>query len=421
MASIVTRNGKYYPRVYISGKQVKFSPGLTNKRLAQRTAGRVEELVASRQMGELSLDLKSWLKEIQETPLYDKLAELGLVEERQKPHTLEELVGMYVQDDSKKERTLRNRRVVGNMLMGFFGDGRMVDSFQKKDADALYKHMRETLAVGTYQRRVTTVKAIFSLAVALGWLQESPFSHLKGGRKANRSKDFFITSEMAGEILAACPDSRWRLIFTLARWGGLRIPSELTYLKWSDIFWQQGKFRISTPKLTDKQSEADGTLTERFCPLFPEIQTALLEYWETLPEGTPDRIFPEQSGNDSVGTILRKQLKRIVRRAGLTMWPKPFTNLRATRDTELQGMYPLHLVCEWMGHSPEISLKHYAQTTQNDYLHAAGTCTESIYATPKAGTPYISRYESDEKKGLKWGLAPHCRKMRQNEGIVGSP
>ena len=36
-------------------------------------------------------------------------------------------------------------------------------------------------------------------------------------------------------ILEACPDQEWRTLFALVRYGGLRCPSEVLKLKWSDI------------------------------------------------------------------------------------------------------------------------------------------------------------------------------------------
>lgn len=40
---------------------------------------------------------------------------------------------------------------------------------------------------------------------------------------------------------------------------------------------------------------------------------------------------------------LRTQLQRILKRAGLTAWPKLWQNLRATRATELADRYPAHV------------------------------------------------------------------------------
>src|SRR5262249_51540416 len=65
------------------------------------------------------------------------------------------------------------------------------------------------------------------------------------------------------------------------------------------------------------------------------------------------------------------QLNRIIRRAGLTPWPKPFHNLRATRQTELAERYPIHVVCSWLGNSPTIAREHYLQVTEEHYTRAA--------------------------------------------------
>jgi hypothetical protein len=70
---------------------------------------------------------------------------------------------------------------------------------------------------------------------------------------------------------------------------------------------------------------------------------------------------------------LRTKLCRIIAKAGLVPWEKPFQNLRATRATELvsQG-WPEFKVCEWLGHTEAVARKHYWQVTDEDYRKAAG-------------------------------------------------
>ncbi len=53
---------------------------------------------------------------------------------------------------------------------------------------------------------------------------------------------------------------------------------------------------------------------------------------------------------------LRTQMLKISKRAGLKPWPKLFQNLRSTRETELAEIFPLHVVCAWIGNTQE-SLK----------------------------------------------------------------
>jgi len=47
--------------------------------------------------------------------------------------------------------------------------------------------------------------------------------------------------ETLNGMLDACPDAEWRLIFALARLGGLRVPSEILCLTWGDIHWALGR------------------------------------------------------------------------------------------------------------------------------------------------------------------------------------
>lgn len=68
---------------------------------------------------------------------------------------------------------------------------------------------------------------------------------------------------------------------------------------------------------------------------------------------------------------LRTQLQPIIRRAGLDSWPKLFHNLRASRETELAAVYPIHVVCDWIGHAAAIAQKHYLHVTDHDFERAA--------------------------------------------------
>ena len=92
-------------------------------------------------------------------------------------------------------------------------------------------------------------------------------------------------------------------------------------------------------------------------------------------EAAFDRLANENP--DSVATVsgpvvtryrsacqnLRTTFDKIIKRAGLNPWPKPFQNLRSTRETELMETYPAHVVVSWIGHSEAVARKHYLQTT----------------------------------------------------------
>ena len=46
-----------------------------------------------------------------------------------------------------------------------------------------------------------------------------------------------VARSVATKVSEACPDADWRLIFALARFAGLRWPTEVLGLRWSDVDW----------------------------------------------------------------------------------------------------------------------------------------------------------------------------------------
>jgi hypothetical protein len=68
---------------------------------------------------------------------------------------------------------------------------------------------------------------------------------------------------------------------------------------------------------------------------------------------------------------LSTEFKRILKRAGVTAWPKLFINLRSTRQTELENQFPTHVVCKWLGNSPQVAQKHYLKVTDDHFELAA--------------------------------------------------
>jgi hypothetical protein len=68
----------------------------------------------------------------------------------------------------------------------------------------------------------------------------------------------------------------------------------------------------------------------RWGPLFPELR---LHFEAAREAAEPDSEYVVNRYRSATQN-LRTQLHRIIRRAGLTPWPKPFQNLRSTRETE---------------------------------------------------------------------------------------
>lgn len=89
----------------------------------------------------------------------------------------------------------------------------------------------------------------------------------------------FVTREHTQAILDACPDHEWRTIVALARYGGLRCPSEVLSLRWQDIDWDKQRIHVQSPKT--EHHEGKGA---RWIPLFPELVEQLNTAWDRAPE-----------------------------------------------------------------------------------------------------------------------------------------
>ena len=162
-------------------------------------------------------------------------------------------------------------------------------------------------------------------------------------------------------MLEACPDAQWRLLFALARYGGLRVPSEISGLQWGDIDWAKGRFTVASPKTAHHEGRAS-----RVVPMFSELLPHFEEAFEQAAEGEV-YCLPQFRRH---GVNLRTGLQRIIQRAGIEPWKKPWHNLRSTRQTELVDMYPSHVVCAWIGNTKAIADKHYLQVTEDHFEKA---------------------------------------------------
>jgi integrase len=191
-------------------------------------------------------------------------------------------------------------------------------------------------------------------------------------------------------------------MFALSRYGGLRCPSEHLNLLWGDIDWKRDRITIRSPK-TEHHTEKG----ERIIPFFPELRSHLQAALDELlatdfdPKVTPLSKQPVISRYRVANANLRTQLCRIIRKAGLTPWPKLFQNLRSSRATELAADYPAHVAAEWMDHSTAVAGKHYWRVTDSDFEKAASKAQQKAQQNmpQQVGIDAHSQEQKCEKPG----------------------
>ena len=332
---------------------------------ARLVKSHVEAILSARAAGmPVPHEQATWLRGVGDV-LHDRMARCGLVDRREVSLSLGEWVTKYLTTLSVKGSTREQIEIAAGNLVAFLGAETSLDQITPHDGDR-YRHHLESdlrLATATARRRIGRAKQILSAAVRDKRLDANPWSHLVSAVGSNPSRMAFIDADVILKVIREAPPGDWRTIIALARFGGLRMPSELVGLRWSDVSFGEGFIRVTSPKTEHHAGQG-----ERFVPLFADLRPWLVEAFERAPDGSEFVI--EAKRYRSPRANLRTEFERLLRRSGVKPWERLFQNLRASRETELLGAFPAKDVAGWLGNSVPIAMKHYATARENVFTSA---------------------------------------------------
>lgn len=410
--------------------------GRMPKKTAEQLQRRVEEIIAGRIAGTApSPELAAWVRDIP-SPFHRKFVKAGLLEPREADSqiTLGGLLDEFLARATVKKSTHVNYKQSIDSLRVFFGSDEPLTAITPKRCDEWRQFIaRDTegttkkrstkdnrLSPATQSKRVKVAKSVFARAVRWGMLSASPFDGLKAGSQANPSRAFFVTREVIEAVLDACPDAEWRLVVGLARYAGLRCPSEMVGMTWADIDWGTGVLTVR-PTKTEHHG---GVHAVRHVPICPRLRQLLEESFARATEGAV-RVVPRVQ-DDKIN--LRTTFQRIIERAGLKPWPRLFQNLRSSCETEWCEQYPIASVTRWLGNSPTIALKHYIQARDvhfeavvagADERDAKNDARTTHFTTQQAAAPNrtVSPWSLEDRvaQGLARGEATNGEMVRESK------
>ncbi len=428
MASIINRpdGHRWIQFVGADGRRFTIRLGRMKAKNAAEVNRRVELLLNAKDSGSsLDAETAKWLSDL-DGWLRDRLAVLGLAEPRAERMRLGEFLDTYIA--GRKDLKPATRTVLGHTrrcLIEFFGADKSLRSITLGDADAWRVWLategnnrdteRDELSENTVRRRCGIAKQFFRAAIKLRMLDANPFSELTAQVRGNRARQQFVTRDEIQKVMEAAPDHQWRTIIALARYGGLRVPSELLALKLTDVDLPGGKMTIRASKT--EHHESGGV---RVCPIFPELRPYLERIWDEAPPGTEYVITRYRDTNAN----LRTRLLKIIARAGLKPWPKLFHNLRATRQTELLNHFPIKAVCDWLGNSQPVAIEHYAQVTAEHFQTAATELTGAAESARGASETGEAESEARAKQNAKQqasavvGSDSHSERKKRPQALV---
>lgn len=354
MASVTKRpNGHFWVQFFFNSKRHTIRLGSTNARSASEFASKINRLAATLAVdGIPEPQISRWLNGLDDS-VHAKLVACGIAQSRISA-TLGGLLDHVWSLMAVQSSTLLAYGHARRNLLERFPASMPLANFNQGAADDFRRHLEKSgLASATVGRRLKLAKQFFEEAVKREWIVANPFEKM-GWDEANEDRQHFVDAKLFRRIVDRVPNPEIRLVFALARWGGVRVPSEILPLRWSDVDWEKQTMCVWSPKTKRYRGKAF-----RMVPIFPEVRPYLDAVWD-LP-GEPEFVI---SSKRMTGQGYLKYLTRAAKAEGVPeLWPKPFQNLRSTRETELMEQFPIHVVCAWIGNSPKIAHKHYLQVT----------------------------------------------------------
>jgi len=366
MASVASDPGgrKRVQFVGPGGTRKTIRLGKTSEKNAEAVARHVEELLAAKISGQpVGRQTAVWLAEIGEG-LRDKLAAVGLVEGERRT-TVAEYLARWLKGKEDSGFSPNSIRAWGQTVaeMTDLLGGKRLAQLTRADGERYRQAMLDRgLRPTTVHKRLAHARAMMASAIKDGEATANPFEHVNQRQGDPSERRAYIPVADVERVIERCPNVWWRLLVALARFGGLRTPSEPLELTWGDVDWENDRLTVTSPKTASKGKPY------RVIPLFALLKPHLEAAWEAAEEGAVE-VFPEQFRGR---TNLRTQLTKLVRRAGLEPWPRIWHSLRASCESDLATTFPLATVTRWLGNTPSVALRHYIDPTDASFEQARG-------------------------------------------------
>jgi integrase len=238
-----------------------------------------------------------------------------------------------------------------------------IDKLTPEDADRVYQEFRSQSAQSTANRYIAAVRSIFNFACEREYITKNPFRHIRGLRVIGDSKrELYVPREQVRQLLDKIPDPELQLVIALARWCGLRIPSEIQELRLRDVLWKKNRIVVRSPK-----TEHHAGKGIRMPRLFGIVRRYLKAVRKLRPEAEPDDHVFRSAVRLNPHWLPNRQCRKL----GIKPWPKFFTNLRASCATDLSEDYPSHVWEAWLGHTERVANAHCRMVTK-DYYRRSG-------------------------------------------------
>ncbi len=355
------------------GQRKSVRLGKATMKQAEAIKLRIEHLV----LGQVDPETTRWLESCSDR-LHAKIAKTGLVKPREST-LLGPWLDRYIQSrkGDLKDGCITNLELTRTKLLAFFKQDTPLRAITANEASEWRQWLlsgdpvagRKRLSEASARHHCGNAKGFFSEACRRGLIFRSPFEHLSSGSTPAKN-DRYVTPEEADRIIENCPDMRFKLLFALARYAGLRTPSETHILTWSDVDWINRKLNVRSPKTEHHEGHE-----RRWVPIMPKLMQLLEKSYDPSPE-SPDRIVTLRPCGYQNRTMIA-----YIKRAEVQPWKRLWQTLRSSCEKEWAMKFPQFAVSKWIGHSITVSGKHYANHVPEELMKEAAADPLPLGAT----------------------------------------
>lgn len=363
MASLTTRsNGSRFITFYDGNRKMRtITLGKTPMRYAESIKIKVEDLVSATLHHYAPRDgTARWLANLDDK-LYDKLANVDLVQPRARI-TLAGWLEQYLgeREGDLKPESLRKLKQTKTKLLAYFDNDTELRKITMQDAAGWRQFLKGLkLSEAAIKTHCGNAKTMITEAVNRKLIAENPLGMLKSGPTASKYTRY-VTPDEIERVIDACPDAHWRLLFGLARYAGLRIPSESHLLTWADVDFEHGRLTVHSPKTEHHEGHE-----QRIVPITPKLMKLLQDRFDEAEDGEEHLVTITGKG-----AVIRR-VRQIWKQAGVEPWKRLWQTLRQSCEKEWAMSFPQYAVSKWIGHSITISGRHYANDVPDELFTKA--------------------------------------------------
>ena len=303
------------------------------------------------------------------------------------PRTLGLFCDRYASDLAGAVSTRKRWANVRRHLVQHWLEQTPLSTITAGDAQRVARLLRQQFKPSHAAKLVGDFRQLFSAAIKYRLITENPFSDCNTRGQHDRSRETYIDSPTVDRLIAKA-DPYYAALIALARYAGLRVPSEPLAMHWHHVDWAAGTITIVSPKTG-----------LRIVPMVPACRPHLERLFELATEGQ-QHVF--NRARSSAATTWRDQLLTIAARAGQQPWPKLWQNLRASCRTDLESLVPDFVANAWLGHSSRTAARHYHRITPAHFAACgviSSECGVARGVTPPIATD--STRQSANKKTLE--------------------